>query len=146
MPLPGKRSTHAPTLRGMRKLLAFSGLFCVLAHAEPPDQRALPDGGSLVTSNGGPPGDGGGPWVTVDTGQVNDWTMSIKCRSYLGSPNVHYRLTADGGTATSADNVLDLDRTFDLPVSQGNSEKYRYLSLLGEDGGPPSCNVFKNPR
>lgn len=135
----------------MRKASVFFGvlsclLFAALAFAEPPDVPALPDGGSLVTSNGGPPGDGGGPWVTVDTGQTNDWVMSIKCRTYLGSPNVHYRLSTDGGTATAADNVLEVDKTFDLPVTQGNTEKFRWLSLRGEDGGAPVCNVFKNPR
>lgn len=129
----------------MLKFLPLAlGLLFLTAAA--PDQRALPDGGSLVTSNGGLPGDGGGPWVTVDTGQTQDWVATIRCRSYLGSPSVHYRFTADGGTATSADEVLDVDRTFDLPISQGAGEKYRYLSLLGEDGGPPSCALFKNPR
>lgn len=125
----------------MRKALALTSLLCVLAHAEPPDVPVLPDGGSLFAS-----ADGGGPWVTWDTYQVEDWVMTIKCRSYLGGPNVHYRLSADGGTATTADNVIDLDRTFDLPVSQGNVEKYRFLSLRGEDGGAPACNVFKNPK
>lgn len=125
----------------MRKLLPLLGLVCVLAHAAPPDEPVLPDGGSLFSSS-----DGGGPVVTADTYQVNDWVMTIKCRSYVGSPNVHYKLSTDGTAATAADNVLEVDKTFDLPVSQGNTEKYRYLSLRGEDGGAPVCNVFKNPR
>ena len=105
------------------------------------DFPALPDAGSLVTSAGGAPGDGGGPWITVDTAQVNDWLMTIRCRSELTSPRVYYRLSSDAGTATAANQLLDLDKTFDLPVTQGNTDKYRYLSLLGEDGGPPACNV-----
>lgn len=125
----------------MRKLAALLGLFCVLAHAEPPDVPVLPDGGSLFSSS-----DGGGPVVTADTFQVNDWTMTVKCRSYIGSPNVHYLLSTDGTAATAANNVIEVDKTFDLPVSQGNTEKYRYLSLRGEDGGAPACNVFKNPK
>lgn len=120
-------------------LVLFAALAIVTLSAT--DFPALRDGGSLVTSAGGPPGDGGGPWVTVDTGQVNDWTMTIRCSSRLGSPRVHYRLSADGGTASAAYQLLDVDRTFDLPVSQGNRTKLRYLSLLGEDGGPPACNV-----
>lgn len=120
-------------------------IVCLLLAAAP-DDPALPDGGSLVTSKGGLPGDGGGPWVTIDTGQVTDWTMSIYCDSSLGSPNVYYRLSADGGTATTANMLLKVDTTFDLPVSQGFTEKYRYLSLLGQDGGPPSCPVLRNQR
>lgn len=134
----------------MRKLLELLPVVLIavsFAHAEPPDQPALSDGGSLVTSVGGtPPADGGGPWVTIDTGQLNDWVATILCRSYLGSPNVHYRFSSDGGTATSANQVLQVDRTFDLPINQGNGEKYRYLSLLGEDGGAPACNLQYNPR
>lgn len=130
----------------MRKLLALLPLVACLAYAEPPDQRAFADGGSLATSNGGFPGDGGGPWVTLDTGQVNDWTMAIRCRSYLGSPNAYYRLSADAGTATTLDGFLDKDVWFDIPVSQGYAAKYRWLSLLGEDGGAPACIVLRNPR
>lgn len=133
----------------MRKLLRLAPFLLVLsvAHAESPDNPAFPDGGSLATTVGTVfPGDGGGPWLTVDTYQTEDWTMSIRCKSYCGSPNVHYRLSTDGGTATTDNNVLDVNRTFDLPVSQGNGEKYRWLSLLGEDGGAPCCGVFHNPR
>ncbi len=133
----------------MRKffpLFLFAAIAVSFAHADPPDAHALPDGGTLVTSKGGPPGDGGGPWVTVDTGQVNDWVATMRARSYLGSPAVHYRFSADAGTATTDDSVIDVDRTMDIPVSQGQGEKYRYLSLLGEDGGPPSLILFKNAR
>ncbi len=113
---------------------------CASAHAA--DFPALPDGGSLVTSAGGTlPGDGGGPWITIDTGQTKDWLMSIRCRSGAGSPRVYYRLSTDAGTARTADQVVDVDRTFDIPVPQGNTDKYRFLSLLGEDGGPPACTI-----
>lgn len=132
----------------MRKLvpvvLAFLGVaFAAFAYG-PPDQPALPDGGSLVTSNGNLPGDGGGPEVTVDTGQTDDWIATLKCSSLLGSPGVHYRFSTDRSTATTNYNVIDVDRTMDIPVRQGNTDKYRYLSLRGEDGGPPSCRLFKN--
>ncbi|MEY4933556.1 MAG: hypothetical protein RLZZ403_1876 [Pseudomonadota bacterium] len=129
----------------MRKLLALLPFFAILAYAEPPDLPALPDGGSLVTSTGSGPGDGGGPWITVDTGQVQDWMMALRCRSYVGSPSVHYRLSADAGTATTSDGFLPVNLTLDLPVSQGNGEKFRWLSLLGEDGGAPTCRVWRNP-
>lgn len=134
----------------MRNLLVVASLVSVFAAAhvlaEPPDRKALPDGGSIVTSKGAAPGDGGGPWVLVDTAQVNDWVASLHCTSYQGSPNVHYLFSTDGTIATPADSLLIADHTFDIPVSQGNTEKYRYLSFLGQDGGAPYCLVLKNPK
>lgn len=126
----------------MRKLLPFGLALVVPLLLMGADYPALPDGGSLVTSTGAtPPADGGGPWVTVDTGHTADWVMTIRCSSRLNSPRVFYRLSADGGTARIDDQLLDVDRTFDLPVSQPRSYPQRFLSLLGEDGGPPSCSL-----
>lgn len=110
------------------------------------DFPALPDGGSLVTSNGGLPGDGGGPWITIDTGHTEDWVPAIRCHASTiicgtASPRVNYRFSADGGTANAAYMLLDVDRTFDLPVFQPKDRKLRYLSLSGEDGGPPCCTL-----
>lgn len=128
-------------MRKLLPLIAILVVWAVLAHAQPPDQKALPDGGSIVTST-----DGGGPLVTVDTAQLGDWVATLRPRSSCGSPSVHYLFSTNSAPATTADNVLEVDHTFDLPVSQGNTEKYRYLSFLGEDGGAPCVTVYKNAR
>ena len=134
---------------GMRKLALLPLLVLlvvVVAHAAAPDVPALPDGTSRVTSKGAAPGDGGGPWRTVDTGQLEDWTASIRVDSYRGSPSVYYRFSSDGGTATTDDQLLTTGNIYDLPISQGYGEKYRYFSVLGLDGGAPDVNLYRNAR
>lgn len=129
----------------MRKLALSLGLGLVLAVSlMGVGFPALPDGGSLVTTagnagTGNPVGDGGGPTVTIDTGHTESWVPALRCSSRMGSPRSYYRFSADGGLATDAYELLDLDRTFDLPLTQPNTYKLRYLSLTGEDGGPPAC-------
>lgn len=135
------------------RMLSMVGLAAMGLALMAVDFPALPDGGSKVTpsltiislSDGGT-SDGGMPaYVTVDTGHVTDWVMAIRCETSLRcatpSPQVYYRLSTDGGTATVANQLLEIDRTFDIPIAQGNTEKLRYLSLLSEDGGPPCCFI-----
>lgn len=129
-------------------ILGCLALFSITARAQfpSPDFPALPDGGSLCStagnaSTGNPAGDGGGPSIVCDTGQVDDWNATVRCSSRLGSPRVHARWSADGGIATAVNQLYEVDRTFDFRVLQPGSRKLRYISFLGEDGGPPACNV-----
>lgn len=126
----------------MRKsaLVALASFALIAAVAQVPraeaaDHRGLPDAGSIIT-----PTDGGFI-VTVDTGHVDNWVATIRCRSLHGSPSVNYLFSADGGLATDADLPLDVDRTMDIPVIQSAGVKERYLSLRGEDGGTPWCTL-----
>lgn len=135
------------------RMLSMVGLAALGLSLMAVDFPALPDGGSKVTpgitlvalTDGGTQDAGVLAYVTVDTGHVTDWVMTIRCSTGLAcatpSPRSYYRLSADGGTATTNYQLLEVDRTFDIPVSQGNTEKLRFLSLLGEDGGPPCCFV-----
>lgn len=121
-------------------LLIF-GARAVLAQFPSPDFPALPDGGSLVTGTGALSDGGNSSTITVDTGQTEDWTATVRCRSSLGSPRVYARWSADAGAATSANQLYEVDRTFDFTVRQPGVRKLRWISFLGEDGGPPNCNV-----
>ena len=80
----------------------------------------------------------------VDTGQVNDWVAAIRPRSWCGSPGVYYLFSSDGTSATSNDEMLDTDSIFDIQIRQGNTDKYRYVSFLGVDGGAPCVSLHKN--
>lgn len=124
----------------MRKPLAFGLAVLCLCLATPRlasavDFPALPDGGSLIKTTDG------GPLITVDTGHVTDWVPAIRCSTLEGSSGVHYRFSSDGGSATQANQVIEVNRTMDIPVAQGNVAKLRYLSLLSEDGGIPACRL-----
>lgn len=131
----------------MRQRLFFVGLALALFTAA--DYPALPDGGSLITpslsitvlADGGLQDAGYPAFVTVDTAHVADWVATMRCDSAHGSPRSYYRFSADGGTARAVDQLLDLDRTFDIPVQQTAGVKVRWLSFLGEDGGAPWCNL-----
>lgn len=131
----------------MRLRLLFVGLALTLFTAA--DYPALPDGGSLVTpsltinvlADGGLQDAGYPAFVTVDTAHLTDWVATMRCDSAHG-PRAYYRFSADAGTARTVDQLLDLDRTFDIPVTQTSGVKVRWLSFLGEDGGAPWCNLL----
>lgn len=121
------------------------------------DFPGLPDGGSLVqpslvvtTLSDGGLSDGGMPSViTVDTARTDEWVATLRCTTNTAlcwggfpSPRVFYRFSAsDAGVARTVDQILEVDRTFDIPVPLVRGAPLRYLSFLGEDGGAPCCNV-----
>lgn len=108
----------------------------VAAPSSAADFPGLVDGGSLVQ-----PTDAG-PSITVDLARTDEWDMAIRCSSRLGSPRVYYRLSAsDAGAATAANQLLEVDRTFDIHVPAVRSAPLRFLLLTGEDAGVPACNV-----
>lgn len=101
------------------------------------DEPIFTDGGSLVTTTDG------GSSVTADLGvaALSSFTMAIRCEGQAA----RYHLCATSTcTATTANQLLDADRTFDIPVNRITNGGKRYLALSTDDGGIPACKVQRN--
>lgn len=109
------------------------------------DDPALPDGGSIVT-----PLDGGST-VTVDLGGRGAWNMVLRAE---GAQSTRYvtcaadTISFSGGSAihsckaASHNELLDYDRTLDVPMNQsGGWPTKRYMSFSTDDGGIPFVKV-----
>lgn len=97
------------------------------------DEPALPDGGSIVTGTATALGDLGE--------RAGPWSMTIRCE---GDQQTRYKLCADsaGCAATAVNQLLDADRTFDIPVNtRSGLPPKRYLALRTEDAGVAFCKV-----
>lgn len=105
------------------------------------DEPMFSDGGSLVT-----PLDGG-VTVTVDLAPRTSacWNMAIRCEG-SGGPARYVLCATNPCPVSSANQLLDADRTFDIPVnctSQGAPK--HYLSLTKDDATAPACKVQHSP-
>ncbi len=127
----------------MRRLAPWLMLVAVLAATAlvflpPPSAQALtfpalPDAGGIVTSIDG------GNQTTIDTGQTQNWTMTIRCE---GAQSTRYRMCTSATCDVSlANDLIDPNVTLEIPVTQGNSQKYRYLTIKQDDGGVPYCVI-----
>jgi hypothetical protein len=117
-------------------LVAVAAAVIVLcpAPARADDEPGLPDGGSIVTSADG------GAYAIADLGARGCWTMAIRCE---GAQSTRYTTCATSScTAAAVNQLLDADRTFDIPVNcvAGQTRK-RYLALKTDDAGVPFCKV-----
>lgn len=102
------------------------------AHAD--DEPGLSDGGSICSSTDG------GSYAVCDLGVAGCRSLGIRCE---GAQSSRYKLCPTSTCAPSAINqLLDYDRTFDIPVNcvAGGTAK-RYMGLHTDDAGVPFCKV-----
>ncbi len=132
----------------MRKHLALISLVVFTLAAPVAVAQLYPgfaDGGSLIA--GSTLADGGlVTSATLDTGHVTNWNPTLRCSSFRGSPGVYYRWSGDAGTATNVDPLLEVNTARAVPIIQiatpSRDERRRWISILSEDGGVPSCSVW----
>lgn len=94
------------------------------------------DGGSTVTTTDG------GSAATVDLGTGLIQTLAIRCE---GAQSTRYHTcTVLPCAVTLSNQLLDSDRTFDIPLNRSNAGTLapkRYLTVATDDAGTPLCKV-----